>query len=106
MDNTAPADLAAEVDRLRIENQELRVKIERARRSESHAERVSAVRVLDAKALAEACALIADLADDEECSFDHHGGCQEHGYLSLEPGEKCPNQAAKDFLEAEIGTEQ
>jgi hypothetical protein len=32
--------------------------------------------------------------NDEPCRFDHHGGCQEHGYLSLEPGERCPQGAA------------
>lgn len=32
------------------------------------------------------------------CRFDHHGGCQEHGFLSLEPGEKCPNQEAHELL--------
>lgn len=30
----------------------------------------------------------------EPCRFDHHGGCQAHGYLSLEPGERCPEGAA------------
>ncbi len=30
----------------------------------------------------------------------HHGGCQAHGYLSLEPGEKCPQQDAKELLKA------
>lgn len=32
------------------------------------------------------------------CRFDHHGGCQEHGFLALEPGEKCPNQEAHELL--------
>ena len=39
--------------------------------------------------------LIADLADPGVCEFDHHGGCQAHGYLSLEPGETCPQYDAK-----------
>lgn len=43
-------------------------------------------------------ALIEDLLDTEACWFDHHGGCQVHGYLSLQPGEKCPQQQAKDLL--------
>jgi hypothetical protein len=25
--------------------------------------------------------LLNSLADDSDCRFDHHGGCQEHGYL-------------------------
>ena len=32
--------------------------------------------------------------NNEPCWFDHHGGCQAHGYLSLEPGEHCPEGAA------------
>ena len=42
--------------------------------------------------------LLESLVDDGECSFDHHGGCQAHGYLSLEPGEKCPQQELRDLL--------
>ncbi len=45
--------------------------------------------------------LICDLTDRDDCWLDHHGGCQAHGYLSLEPGEMCPHQEAKDLLEAE-----
>ena len=45
--------------------------------------------------------LIADLVDADDCWFDHHGGCQAHGYLSLEPGEKCPQQEAKELLSTE-----
>lgn len=29
------------------------------------------------------------------CSFDHHGGCQEHLWLSLGPGEECPDGRAQ-----------
>ncbi len=43
--------------------------------------------------------LIRDLTDSDDCWFDHHGGCQAHGYLSLKPGEKCPQQEAKEILE-------
>lgn len=42
--------------------------------------------------------LIEALTDSGECRFDHHGGCQEHGYLSLESGEKCPHAEAKELL--------
>lgn len=42
--------------------------------------------------------LLVSLVDPEDCQFDHHGGCQEHRFLDLEPGEICPNQAAKDIL--------
>lgn len=44
-------------------------------------------------------ALISSLVDDGECRFDHHGGCQEHGYLSLGPGEMCPQEEAKRLIE-------
>lgn len=44
-----------------------------------------------------AAQLIADLTDPEDCSFDHHGGCQAHGYLSLQPGETCPQHDAKEW---------
>lgn len=43
--------------------------------------------------------LISSLVDDDECRFDHHGGCQAHGFLSLEPGEMCPNEEAKRLVE-------
>ncbi len=42
--------------------------------------------------------VMADLVDTEPCWFDHHGGCQAHSFLSLEPGEKCPHAAAKELL--------
>ncbi|MCE0510608.1 hypothetical protein LVJ59_16285 [Microbacterium sp. KKR3/1] len=42
--------------------------------------------------------LILDLTDPDDCSFDHHGGCQAHGYLSLKPGELCPQAEAKERL--------
>jgi hypothetical protein len=44
--------------------------------------------------------LLESLIEDEPCSFDHHGGCQAHGYLSLAPGEMCPQEEAKRILEA------
>ncbi len=42
--------------------------------------------------------LLESLVDSDDCWFDHHGGGQAHGYLSLEPGEKCPQQELKDLL--------
>lgn len=44
--------------------------------------------------------LLDSLVDESDCQFDHHGGCQEHGYLSLEPGEMCPIEQAKRLLAA------
>lgn len=43
--------------------------------------------------------LINSLIDEDECSFDHHGGCQAHGYLSLDQGEMCPQEEAKRLIE-------
>jgi len=45
--------------------------------------------------LEKARVLIRDLVDEDDCWFDHHGGCQAHGYLSLEPGQLCPHAEAK-----------
>lgn len=42
--------------------------------------------------------LVEALVDEDDCWFDHHGGCQAHGFLSLEPGEKCPHAEAKELL--------
>ena len=42
--------------------------------------------------------LLERLVDEDECWFDHHGGCQAHGFLSLKPGEMCPNAEAKQIL--------
>jgi hypothetical protein len=46
-----------------------------------------------------ALGLLLDLVDEDGCWFDHRGGCQAHGYLSLEPGEKCPQAEAKELLD-------
>lgn len=43
--------------------------------------------------------LLEALIDDGPCIYDHHGGCQAHGFLSLEPGELCPHEKAKWLLE-------
>lgn len=48
--------------------------------------------------LAEVTALVSDLTDPDGCSYDHHGGCQAHGYLSLKPGELCPQLEAKAWV--------
>ena len=42
--------------------------------------------------------LLAALVDDDDCQFDHGGGCQAHGYLSLAPGEKCPQAELKEIV--------
>ena len=49
--------------------------------------------------------LIRDLTDEDDCSFDHHRGCQAHGYLHLE-GRKCPHQEAKELLAAHRPTRE
>lgn len=42
--------------------------------------------------------LLESLTDRDDCWFDHDGGCQAHGYLSLKPGEMCPHAEAKQLL--------
>lgn len=42
--------------------------------------------------------LAESLVDGDDCWFDHHGGCQAHGYLALEPGELCPQMELKQRL--------
>lgn len=49
-------------------------------------------------ALAKAADLVRDMIDPDDCHFDHHGGCQAHGYLSLQIGELCPQLEAKVWL--------
>lgn len=44
--------------------------------------------------------VMESLVDENECWFDHHGGCQEHGFLSLSPGEVCPNERAKQIIKS------
>jgi hypothetical protein len=46
-------------------------------------------------------ALIEDLVDPWDCWYDHRGGCQAHGYLSLKEGEQCPHAEAKELLAEE-----
>lgn len=40
--------------------------------------------------------IIEQLVDEDDCSFDHHGYCQEHSWFDTE--EKCPDARAKEFL--------
>lgn len=47
--------------------------------------------------------IICCIADEEQCWFDHHGGCQTHGYLNLAPGEKCPMGEANEIYLAKYG---
>lgn len=50
--------------------------------------------------------LLRDLTDPDDCWFDHHGGCQAHGCLSLQPGEKCPHAEAKELLASWVPVKQ
>jgi hypothetical protein len=50
--------------------------------------------------------LLEALVDDGECRFDHHGGCQEHGYLSLEPGDACPQADLKALIADAVAMEE
>lgn len=44
--------------------------------------------------------VVASLVDPDPCRFDHHGGCQAHGFLDL-AGQECPNAAAHRLLTPE-----
>jgi hypothetical protein len=46
-------------------------------------------------------AVVRDLADAEDCDFDHKGYCQAHSWLYTEP--KCPHGRAKEILEGAKG---
>lgn len=50
--------------------------------------------------LAQLRELVEAFTDSDPCWFDHHGGCQSHGYLYLEPGELCPHAEAKQLIES------
>jgi hypothetical protein len=43
-------------------------------------------------------ALLAEFVDDEPCEFDHHGGCQTHGFLEPRPGQRCHVARARELL--------
>lgn len=62
------------------------------------AQMASALEAAEPRMLAEVTALVSDLTDPDGCSYDHHGGCQAHGYLSLQPGEMCPQLEAKAWV--------
>ncbi len=40
--------------------------------------------------------IIEDFIDPNECSYDHHGNCQEHGWTGTNP--PCPHKRAKVLL--------
>lgn len=42
--------------------------------------------------------LLEALLDTDDCWFDHHGGCQAHGYISLRNGQECPQHELKRRL--------
>lgn len=51
--------------------------------------------------------LLSELTDSDDCWFDHHGGCQAHGFLSLQPGATCPHADSKKWaLENRKGTKE
>ncbi len=50
--------------------------------------------------------LLAELTDPDPCWFDHNGGCQAHGYLTLRPGETCPQYDAQQIRAALVADEQ
>ncbi len=49
--------------------------------------------------LARSLAILEDMIDSGECWYDHHGYCQEHAWMTINPS--CPHKRAKQLL-AEI----
>lgn len=45
-------------------------------------------------------ALLADLTDPDDCTYDHHGYCQAHMWFQVDP--PCPHARAKQILAAHI----
>lgn len=45
--------------------------------------------------------LAESLLSHDDCSLDHHGGCQTHNNLEPEPGETCPQAVLKALLTRE-----
>lgn len=41
-------------------------------------------------------AILEDIIDPNECDYDHHGYCQEHGWF--DPDIPCPHKRAKELL--------
>ena len=58
------------------------------------------------EAMEQARILIRDLTDPDDCWFDHNGGCQAHGYISLQRGQLCPHEEAKQWLKDNAPTEE
>jgi len=51
-----------------------------------------------ADTLEQALTLVRDFTDADPCWFDHNGGCQAHGYLTIARGQMCPHEEAKLLL--------
>lgn len=45
---------------------------------------------------ADLLAIIADLYDDDPCTYDHHGYCQAHSWFATDP--ICPHARARAVL--------
>lgn len=46
--------------------------------------------------------ILEDMVDSNECDFDHHGHCQEHGWTNTDD-RPCPQIRIKKILEIERG---
>ena len=40
--------------------------------------------------------ILGDIVDSNECKYDHHGNCQEHGWTN--DSISCPHKRAKEWL--------
>lgn len=48
--------------------------------------------------LVESLTLLAAQVDDDECRFDHHGGCQTHGFHDFDATRGCPMVRMRDLV--------
>lgn len=47
--------------------------------------------------LARSLSILGDIFDPDECSYDHHGYCQAHGWFDSDI--PCPHKRAKELLD-------
>lgn len=95
-------DLLAEVKRLRhdldVQRAAMATMLEDERQMQAAHDRTRAELDAARAEVERLRTLLRDMTDPDPCRFDHHGGCQAHGYLDLKPGEKCPHAEAKELL--------
>lgn len=88
-------DLCDAVESCRAEIERLQREVKHLTSSEKKAAAVSMQAQAEVWSLRR---LIRELTDPDPCDFDHKGGCQAHGYLTLKPGQTCPQYDAQQIV--------